>query len=86
MGVEQTGWQPRDHPREYGENSVKAIKVTLWQGSSPRIRGKSQDYNAIGDHVGIIPANTGKIFEAGFGCGVSGDHPREYGENRWLRP
>ena len=76
-----------DHPREYGEN--KAVKTPKWAewGSSPRIRGKCCGVRCSRGAVGIIPANTGKIFKAKSDHRPAQDHPREYGENhRWFLP
>ena len=78
-------WVPtsmrRDHPREYGENSrVRSLRF-LAGGSSPRIRGKFHQATSQVIHGGIIPANTGKIPVVVACCGLSRDHPREYGEN-----
>ena len=71
----------RDHPREYGENSrVRSLRF-LAGGSSPRIRGKFHQATSQVIHGGIIPANTGKIPVVVACCGLSRDHPREYGEN-----
>ena len=54
-------------------------------GSSPRIRGKYDEAFDLTDAERIIPANTGKIVWGGV-CGEDfGDHPREYGENQFLR-
>ncbi len=39
LGVEWSGFS-RDHPREYGENSVSNLPPRFAMGSSPRIRGK----------------------------------------------
>ena len=77
--------QQADHPREYGENSPHAAPASAALGSSPRIRGKFLVFHNCNVHVGIIPANTGKIVWGGV-CGEDfGDHPREYGENQFLR-
>ena len=71
----------RDHPREYGENPIAPGKQADFEGSSPRIRGKSDAAAMAVDNAGIIPANTGKISVfRGIGRAVW-DHPREYGEN-----
>ena len=71
----------QDHPREYGENPIAPGKQADFEGSSPRIRGKSDAAAMAVDNAGIIPANTGKISVfRGIGRAVW-DHPREYGEN-----
>ena len=55
--------QDRDHPREYGENTVCQPLTERPQGSSPRIRGKFNRMEVISGYDRIIPANTGKIWE-----------------------
>ena len=72
----------RDHPREYGENSLASHRRVRSMGSSPRIRG---EYFRRGDHappLGIIPANTGRMLIAAGWKIPTQDHPREYGENK----
>ena len=54
-------------------------------GSSPRIRGKCQDFVHVVFDVGIIPANTGKIRIRSGPAADPRDHPREYGENVFNR-
>ena len=72
-----------DHPREYGENLIRMKCGPSSMGSSPRIRGKCAVVPALRiNAVGIIPANTGKIFAVAPPCLARRDHPREYGENR----
>ena len=70
-----------DHPREYGENIMSGSLQTAPGGSSPRIRGKSQEMVDAYVMGRIIPANTGKIPMRWQRCRWSWDHPREYGEN-----
>ena len=70
-----------DHPREYGENVDAGAPTTEWVGSSPRIRGESDDIVFGENGEGIIPANTGRIPISGWRTGTRWDHPREYGEN-----
>ena len=77
----QTRAPETDHPREYGENEARIPAVHSFQGSSPRIRGKSGVCMVISCRGRIIPANTGKI-ETGISPNSAiSDHPREYGEN-----
>ena len=72
---------PWDHPREYGENTPVVEPDVSHLGSSPRIRGESNQGQRRRFLVRIIPANTGRICCAGAGCCCPWDHPREYGEN-----
>ena len=71
----------RDHPRGCGENlSPKPLRLTS-TGSPPRMRGKPQVLQGIGEVIGITPADAGKT------SGITGrpdgseDHPRGCGEN-----
>ena len=78
----------RDHPREYGENPYPLRPCGRSAGSSPRIRGEFPDDQEQVEDRRIIPANTGRIRQQGRHLQASGDHPREYGENRppvWVR-
>ena len=71
----------RDHPREYGENTISGLAGLKLPGSSPRIRGKYEKEAKAADAVGIIPANTGKMASRVGHVKPPWDHPREYGEN-----
>ena len=71
----------RDHPREYGENVTVNLKPLGGKGSSPRIRGECDYWEATEVEPGIIPANTGRIPLPQPPVGAHRDHPREYGEN-----
>ena len=71
----------RDHPREYGENYNAIGDHVVRVGSSPRIRGEYLEELLIGRKIGIIPANTGRIFTRPVCLCWGRDHPREYGEN-----
>ena len=75
----------RDHPREYGENTVVMAENMSIAGPSPRIRGESR----LGPHTHLacrtIPANTGRIRWMGSCLAGVADHPREYGENAFSR-
>ena len=50
-------------------------------GSSPRIRGECLFSGPQVGHVGIIPANTGRMVTPEIEREFRRDHPREYGEN-----
>ena len=75
----------RDHPREYGENASALSWSYVVAGSSPRIRGKYPPPGLSLVALGIIPANTGKIFSPRPQRFSTPDHPREYGENSGYR-
>ena len=70
-----------DHPREYGENANPGGNTVEGMGSSPRIRGEWRLRTLILHALGIIPANTGRIYRRYPPSLVLWDHPREYGEN-----
>ena len=70
-----------DHPREYGENDYIFGNLDIIGGSSPRIRGELPLAPTPFRTLGIIPANTGRIYAAAPPCLARRDHPREYGEN-----
>ena len=72
----------RDHPREYGENTIVMVRNWVGVGSSPRIRGKCRGLPVRCVVVRIIPANTGKIRTTDGTYRDHWDHPREYGENQ----
>ena len=74
-------YRDRDHPREYGENIVAFSAMSTELGSSPRIRGESDQVETVFWSRGIIPANTGRIASPGGSLNSTWDHPREYGEN-----
>ena len=74
--------RPGDHPREYGENDDAGIGGLTALGPSPRIRGKCEVHQVPRQLVGTIPANTGKMRSCPCSTSGTGDHPREYGENR----
>mgnify|MGYP000919914153 CR=1 FL=1 len=71
----------QDHPREYGENPLRAVLQWFVAGSSPRIRGESLEESFRQSFDGIIPANTGRMCLILVGMRGCRDHPREYGEN-----
>ena len=71
----------RDHPREYGENYICPGLATFFAGSSPRIRGEFFPKPGFIFRIGIIPANTGRMYAQAEADGLARDHPREYGEN-----
>ena len=73
--------QLRDHPREYGENRAYRLTMLFHDGSSPRIRGEFDGFKPSIRGHGIIPANTGRMYDDVDDEAESGDHPREYGEN-----
>ena len=80
------GGHRRDHPREYGENSLPRALIRPHRGSSPRIRGECLHRPQSTMMIRIIPANTGRIAPAPANCPAHRDHPREYGENNTYRP
>ena len=51
---------PWVHPRACGENEMLVDHVRVWQGSSPRMRGKHPQRRAHAPTCGFIPAHAGK--------------------------
>ena len=75
----------RDHPREYGENSVASTADLVMVGSSPRIRGEYVVPHGGHPHLGIIPANTGRMPPSSLKSLVVGSSPRIRGEFHILK-
>ncbi len=50
----------RDHPRGCGENFVPIYRLTAFQGSPPRMRGKQNLLTATYSENRITPADAGK--------------------------
>ena len=71
----------RAHPRACGENDLRRIHASLTEGSSPRVRGKSQFIVTTKDFFGLIPARAGKIVYTPAGIFITSAHPRACGEN-----
>ena len=69
-----------DHPRGCGEKPFPCAAVFVFEGSSPRVRGKATGYHHQGIPYGIIPAGAGKSFAPTPWFGTNGDHPRGCGE------
>ena len=70
------------HPRACGENPAWPSTPHPRGGSSPRVRGKRDLDETVGEDTGLIPARAGKTCGAGGGRGVAWAHPRACGENR----
>ena len=69
------------HPRACGENFQTLPKMSLTEGSSPRMRGKRKN-----DHMGgwtgrLIPAHAGKTIRPSLSSSDVRAHPRACGEN-----
>ncbi len=70
-----------DHPRTCGANHLGILIRLRRYGSSPHMRGKQDEQDAVGAGVRIIPAHAG---QTGNGRGASrrpADHPRTCGAN-----
>ena len=50
----------RDHPRVCGENALSLLRVELFTGSPPRVRGKPYGVNQESKNIRITPACAGK--------------------------
>ena len=68
-----------DHPRGCGAHAATILIATMYQGSSPRVRGSPCCHSPDGRNMGIIPAGAGLTVsrEADHLC--RWDHPRGCG-------
>ena len=71
-----------DHPRVCGEKRVDNMRLVLYQGSPPRMRGKGRVRAAMAARRGITPAYAGKRYECSHAWLHVKDHPRVCGE-KW---
>ena len=71
----------RAHPRVCGENCLERTYITMYNGSSPRVRGKHRDGDLCRYCGGLIPACAGKTFYSMINRAAFGAHPRVCGEN-----
>ena len=72
----------RAHPRVCGENDPDHHVITVYSGSSPRMRGKHADKTIYDLQDRLIPAYAGKTpFQIG-PIDAEKAHPRVCGENQ----
>ena len=69
------------HPHSRGENTARAIALSVPCGSSPLTRGKPDEAGDGGVVTGIIPAHAGKTLTRTTPGLMRWDHPRSRGEN-----
>ena len=69
------------HPHSRGENTARAIALSVPCGSSPLTRGKRAGGVMPAGIGGLIPAHAGKTTAASTGRRTSRAHPRSRGEN-----
>ena len=69
------------HPRVGGENALLICRLKSATGSSPRGRGKLQDFAARLQATGLIPAWAGKTAGVPWYADGRRAHPRVGGEN-----
>ena len=69
------------HPRAGGENSRTRLAISRPPGSSPRVRGKHDEYAVLLGDLGLIPACAGKTRRSGAWRGRGRAHPHACGEN-----
>ena len=85
-----TQWIPsrripnRDHPRVCGEHWYTVRLVSLFRGSSPRMRGTPNPINLNVNTFGIIPAYAGNTDRTRSKCSEYRDHPRVCGEHPYF--
>ena len=72
----------RAHPRACGENARDLDLHYSLQGSSPRVRGKSEHLEGADQRGRLIPARAGKTSAAWAVDRSPGAHPRACGENQ----
>ena len=71
----------RDHPRVCGEHAKAQVMYSLFDGSSPRMRGAPYPKTAVNTRMRIIPAYAGSTQRCPRRPPRSGDHPRVCGEH-----
>ena len=69
------------HPRVCGENVISSLKLTVWLGSSPRVRGKPTSGRPRHPPHRLIPACAGKTARRFVDPWEYRAHPRVCGEN-----
>ena len=72
------------HPRVCGENVISSLKLTVWLGSSPRVRGKPTSGRPRHPPPRLIPACAGKTARRFVDHWEYRAHPRVCGENLHL--
>ena len=72
---------PPDHPRACGANVSSLGTASRCTGSSPRMRGKRQQFRAQVGHSRIIPAHAGQTSIWSRPARTYPDHPRACGAN-----
>ena len=72
------------HPRVCGENVISSLKLTVWLGSSPRVRGKPTSGRPRHPPHRPIPACAGKTARRFVDPWEYRAHPRVCGENLHL--
>ena len=81
MRTRPAGLGGRAHPRVGGENRGNTGKARASTGSSPRGRGKPDEWEAFVELGRLIPAWAGKTLIVAPVRTESGAHPRVGGEN-----
>ena len=71
----------RDHPRVCGEHLIPHLATSFGVGSSPRVRGTPEAFDAFMPYGGIIPACAGNTGRPHSPLAATGDHPRVCGEH-----
>ena len=69
------------HPRRCGEHVNVPSPCTVGTGSSPQVRGTSDQRPRLGGRLGLIPAGAGNMAASGTRTARSGAHPRRCGEH-----
>ena len=74
----------RDHPRVCGEKPALILRITVLQGSPPRVRGKGRNHRDSRVAMRITPACAGKSDRSAAQQRAGRDHPRVCGEKALL--
>ncbi len=74
-------WCRWDHPRVCGEHLIPHLATSFGVGSSPRVRGTPEAFDAFMPYGGIIPACAGNTGRPHSPLAATGDHPRVCGEH-----
>ena len=70
-----------DHPRACGANPDLSNSMAFDAGSSPRMRGKPDNFDFLDNGARIIPAHAGQTIERPCARHMAADHPRACGAN-----
>ena len=76
----------RVYPRVCGETALLALRLSLWCGLSPRVRGNPAGSSNGSQYSRSIPACAGKPVPRAHSAAPGQVYPRVCGETAWLCP